>query len=453
MNAQPWFNDPDQTQMVMEFHEDAVGPAMEASDRGLFQREPYEADIAEFEPVAFGRIRFFLPVVIFSAFLGTAQTIVQDVWTTPVWMDVLVLAFSLGFSAFTYTFSEPLRAAICGQRMGVAATMHLVAERFPRVFATTLLTTILLMVGFAMCLLPGLIALPFLVRAPYEAAMGHGPLTAVQRAFKAGRDFKPFSFRVANLMLYAITALVAVTAMSEELLRIGLFSVAAEIYVPEAARLVIMPWLWFGTFTSFVAQDAAMSGAIGQENHAENRVQAWSTWQRLTMSRGWSFGRSLIGGACLAFLIFFTTTGGGSLGPAISVGATAPAFALEDLDGSMHVLDDYRDHPTVIYFWAPWCGPCKEQVTEMNTLKREREDINIVAIAMSFESEDELRRYVEDYKVTYQILVADQDVDESYGIQAFPTLFVVDEFATVLLAEEGVVTAKEIGEIAPERGD
>ena len=40
------------------------------------------------------------------------------------------------------------------------------------------------------------------------------------------------------------------------------------------------------------------------------------------------------------------------------VGKTAPNFSLQNLEGEMVQLDDYRGQPIFLNFWATWCQPC-----------------------------------------------------------------------------------------------
>jgi len=44
------------------------------------------------------------------------------------------------------------------------------------------------------------------------------------------------------------------------------------------------------------------------------------------------------------------------------VGAPAPAFALQTLDGKTIGLESYRGKTLVVNVWATWCPPCREEM-------------------------------------------------------------------------------------------
>jgi thiol-disulfide isomerase/thioredoxin len=67
------------------------------------------------------------------------------------------------------------------------------------------------------------------------------------------------------------------------------------------------------------------------------------------------------------------TARGAGVGDGLSVGAPAPAFAIDDLDGTSRTLDDLRatGRPVVVLFIDPNCGPCRALRPDIATWQRE----------------------------------------------------------------------------------
>lgn len=45
--------------------------------------------------------------------------------------------------------------------------------------------------------------------------------------------------------------------------------------------------------------------------------------------------------------------------------AAAPDFTMYTLDGKAVKLSDFEGKPTILNFWASWCGPCKSEMPEL----------------------------------------------------------------------------------------
>lgn len=111
-----------------------------------------------------------------------------------------------------------------------------------------------------------------------------------------------------------------------------------------------------------------------------------------------------------------------------SVGAPAPDFTLNDLEGKSIQLSSMRGKPVLINFWATWCGPCSAEMPNIEKAYQQfkNDDIAILAVNQG-EHGDQVTGYKDLYKLNFRILLDDSNqASRAYRIQALPTTIFVD---------------------------
>lgn len=118
----------------------------------------------------------------------------------------------------------------------------------------------------------------------------------------------------------------------------------------------------------------------------------------------------------------------------IKVGQLAPDFTLRDLSNHPVTLSSYRGHKVVLMdFWATWCGPCRMAMPGLQDLadKYGKQGLEILSINQG-ESADHVRDFIQREKYTFHVVLdRDQAVGNQYGVQAIPTLVLVDKKGVV----------------------
>jgi peroxiredoxin/outer membrane lipoprotein-sorting protein len=126
-------------------------------------------------------------------------------------------------------------------------------------------------------------------------------------------------------------------------------------------------------------------------------------------------------------------------------GASAPLFELRDLSGRQVTLSACRGKVVLLDFWATWCGPCRLELPHIDKLNRDLGSQGLVVLAVTSESRDAAATFMKANGFGMTCLIDEGGrVFKSYGIQALPTVVIVDRKGTVSEVLVGVQTEESL---------
>ncbi len=117
----------------------------------------------------------------------------------------------------------------------------------------------------------------------------------------------------------------------------------------------------------------------------------------------------------------------------------APSFALLDLAGKTHRLQDYAGKVMVINFWASWCVPCREELPSMNRAAQQMRGQPVAWFALNVaEDREAVTAFTADFPIDFTVLLdPGGQASQDWQVIGMPTTFVVDR--------EGYVAHKIVG--------
>lgn len=144
-------------------------------------------------------------------------------------------------------------------------------------------------------------------------------------------------------------------------------------------------------------------------------------------------------------------------------GKPAPAIANQDwLQAQPKALETYRGKPVILFFWAHWCGDCKQQAPILAQLQRDFSDKGLVVIAPTryygYVAQGEEATPEVEKKYTQKVLqnfysqlkgmpvTLDDETFFNYGASTTPTLVLIDTKGIVRLYHPGKMTYEELAE-------
>jgi peroxiredoxin len=135
----------------------------------------------------------------------------------------------------------------------------------------------------------------------------------------------------------------------------------------------------------------------------------------------------------------------------VAVGAIAPAWTLATPAGQTVRSTDYAGQVVVLAFWATWCPPCVREVPVLMELQTELGPRGLTVIGASFDdTSDKVVKFAAKKSVNYPLVMADEAVGAAYGVEALPTLLVIDRQGKVVARHVGLSTKEVlVADIAP----
>jgi thiol-disulfide isomerase/thioredoxin len=115
-------------------------------------------------------------------------------------------------------------------------------------------------------------------------------------------------------------------------------------------------------------------------------------------------------------------------GTVVLTPAPAPATAGKTVGGSTFNLSADRGHPVVVDFFGSWCGPCRSEQPDLNSIASayQSKGVDFIGIAMR-DDPVAVAGFEQDFKIPYPALLdGDGSLAAEYDINSPPTIVVVN---------------------------
>ena len=134
----------------------------------------------------------------------------------------------------------------------------------------------------------------------------------------------------------------------------------------------------------------------------------------------------------------------------IEIGKSAPDFELTKLDGTNVKLSDLKGKKVILNFWATWCGPCQQEMPDMEAFyKKHKDNVEILAINYTPSEKgggvEKVSNFAKEKGITFPILLDKNiDVTTAYKVITIPTSYFIDTKGVIQDKFIGPMTQKEM---------
>jgi thiol-disulfide isomerase/thioredoxin len=124
-----------------------------------------------------------------------------------------------------------------------------------------------------------------------------------------------------------------------------------------------------------------------------------------------------------------------------------PDIAFEDQRGITRRLSDWKGRPLLVNFWAPWCGPCREEIPFLERLSRQRAANGLQVIGVAVDSRAAVLDYARRATIRYPLLIGERP-----GLQAVQALGMEAVFPfSVFVDARGRIVTLKVGKLRPDQ--
>lgn len=116
-----------------------------------------------------------------------------------------------------------------------------------------------------------------------------------------------------------------------------------------------------------------------------------------------------------------------------------PEIRLVDLNsGSAEPLAS-EGKRTLVYFFAPWCQVCALSIGNLEYINPDV--VNIVTVAMDYQSIEEVQGFVDEHQVHSQVLLGTQSLKDTFKLTGYPTYYLLNDKKQVVASSIGYSSA------------
>ena len=127
----------------------------------------------------------------------------------------------------------------------------------------------------------------------------------------------------------------------------------------------------------------------------------------------------------------------------------APDFTVDDQEGNAVSLSDFIGKPTIVNFWASWCGPCKMEMPDFDEKYKELgEEINFLMVNMTDGAQETIEKakaFVEESGYSFPVYYdTDLDAAMTYGVSSIPSTFFIDAEGHAVAWAQGMIDGETL---------
>ena len=134
-----------------------------------------------------------------------------------------------------------------------------------------------------------------------------------------------------------------------------------------------------------------------------------------------------------------------SLALGLQKGQKAPPLLVVSTSGQRITGANYGGHVLLVQFFATWCSPCRESIPAIIRLNKKygKQGFQVLGLSIDESGDRVVKEFIVEKKITYPVAMADDTLQEAFGIRSVPTLFLINRNGRVVERFQGMSEESE----------
>jgi cytochrome c biogenesis protein CcmG, thiol:disulfide interchange protein DsbE len=141
-----------------------------------------------------------------------------------------------------------------------------------------------------------------------------------------------------------------------------------------------------------------------------------------------------------------TETTATAAGQTVDVGTMMPAYTARMFDGKLFDLAGERGNVVFLNLWATWCGPCRYEIPELQSMhqKYASRGFKVIGVSLDDTGIDSVKQFVTQHGMTYPVVYDPEGkIAAIFQSSVLPTSVIVDRSGHVVWKKFGVVSMED----------
>lgn len=135
-------------------------------------------------------------------------------------------------------------------------------------------------------------------------------------------------------------------------------------------------------------------------------------------------------------------TGEGEQGSAAPVAEAStvslPSLNLQDVNGNMVALEQFRGKKVFVNLWASWCPPCKREMPSIQKLYQSVDSSKAAFVLLSLDEQfDKAKDYISSANLQLPVYYPAGNLPALFNVESIPTTFIFDEKGALIKRVDG----------------